>query len=81
MKYTTQQEKQQIEREFKALLAKNGMTLKRFCSRNKLNYATVYGRFTRNSLEHDFVNELIHKVDKNLYLISQNGKLIISRKF
>ncbi len=57
------------------------MNLKKFCKKYGYSYQMVYERISRNSIEHDFVNEMIHKIDKNLHLQRLNDKLVISRKF
>ena len=81
MKYTKREERRQIEKAFKLLLVQHDLDLKKFCKRFDYSYPMVYQRITLNSIEHDFVNEMIHKLDKSLFLQQLNGKLVISRKF
>ena len=77
MKYTSQEHKQQIKIQFETLLASKNMSLKSFCNEFGESYALLYGRLTRNSISHNYVNCIIQKLDTKLSLQTINGKLVI----
>jgi hypothetical protein len=57
--------KKELLREFMRLLNDNKTNLKDFCSKNELNYNTVYQKLSRYNINIDEVNELIALIDEN----------------
>jgi hypothetical protein len=79
MKYTTKEDKEQIKTQFNILLAEKRMSLTGFCLRYGESYQLLYGRLTRNSISHEYVNCIIQKLDPKRSLQRINGKLVISK--
>lgn len=81
MRYTKKEDKDQIRVALYMLFAEFKTNLSKFCDEYGYTYHTIYQRLNNNSINHDFVNEMIHKLDKKRTLQRNNNKLVISRTF
>ncbi len=81
MRYTKKEQKEQIKRSLSILFTEFDLNLKSFCEKFNYNYFTIYQKLTNNSIEHDLVNEMIHKLDKKRSLNMINSKLVISKLY
>lgn len=79
MNYTNKQDKQAIKKAITLLMIEHDTNLKAFCEKFNYSYYKIYEKLTRNTISHDLVNEITHKLDKKRTLQRINGKLVISR--
>jgi predicted transcriptional regulator len=82
MVYKKKEDKKQIERAFTMLLAEFGTTIKKFCRENDFSYSKAYQQIKGvNHCDHDFINEMVAKLDQKRSLQRINNRLVIARKF
>ena len=77
MKYTQPTDKAQIKKALTMLLMEHDTNLLQFCVDYNYTYHKIFQRLTRNSISHDLVNEMIHKLDTSKSLQRIKGKLVI----
>lgn len=80
MLYNTKVDRDSIRQEFTVFLIRNNSNLSKFCRKFDYEYTMVYERLNRNSISHEFVEEMVHKIDKKMFLQRINQKLVIGRK-
>ena len=82
MQYTTEKEKKEIRVAFKSLLAEHDLKLSEYCRKFGLTYGIFYAELMKYSaIQHDWVNNAVHRLDQLKYLQDRNGKLVIAKKF